>query len=109
MVDRLAASGRFVATAASPVDGPGRRGDARPGAWTSILVVPPDFERDLSRDRTASVQLILNAEDGAAAGVIQSYAGRILASYARELGAEVAPTLASVSARAERPPSAASR
>jgi ABC-2 type transport system permease protein len=50
------------------------------------------------------VQLILNAEDGAAAGVTQSYAGRILETYAREIGAEVTPTLASVSARPERPP-----
>ena len=103
VVDRLAASGRFVPTAASQsmaradealLD---RKADA-------ILVVPRDFERDLTRDRKASVQLILNAEDGAAAGVTQSYAGRILESYSREVGAEVAPTLASISARAERPP-----
>jgi ABC-2 type transport system permease protein len=103
VVDRLAASGRFVPTAASQsmaradealLD---RKADA-------ILVVPQGFERDLTRDRKASVQLILNAEDGAAAGVTQSYAGRILESYSREVGAEVAPTLASVSARAERPP-----
>jgi ABC-2 type transport system permease protein len=103
VVDRLAASGRFVPTAASQsmaradealLD---RKADA-------ILVVPQGFERDLTRDRKASVQLILNAEDGAAAGVTQSYAGRILESYSREVGVEVAPTLASVSARAERPP-----
>ena len=103
VVDRLAASGRFVPTAASQsmtradeamLD---READA-------ILVVPRNFERDLTRDRKASVQLILNAEDGAAAGVTQSYAGRILEAYAREIGAEVAPTLASVSARPERPP-----
>jgi ABC-2 type transport system permease protein len=103
VVDRLAASGRFVPTAASQsmaradealLD---RKADA-------ILVLPQGFERDLTRDRKASVQLILNAEDGAAAGVTQSYAGRILESYSREVGAEVAPTLASVSARAERPP-----
>jgi ABC-2 type transport system permease protein len=103
VVDRLAASGRFVPTAASQsmtradeamLD---READA-------ILVLPRNFERDLTRDRKASVQLILNAEDGAAAGVTQSYAGRILETYAREIGAEVTPTLASVSARPERPP-----
>jgi ABC-2 type transport system permease protein len=99
----MAASGRFVPTAAS--QSMARADEAMLGRDVdAILVVPRNFERDLTRDRTASVQLILNAEDGAAAGVTQSYAGRILESYSREIGAEVAPTLASVSARAERPP-----
>jgi ABC-2 type transport system permease protein len=50
------------------------------------------------------VQFILNAEDGAAAGVTQSYASRILASYSAELGAEVDPTRADGGARADTPP-----
>src|SRR5690606_37415152 len=50
-----------------------------------ILVIPADFERDLVRWRRAPVELILNAEDGAAAVVVQSYAGNILQRYAREL------------------------
>ena len=103
VVDRLAASGRFVPSGASPsmaladeamLD---RKADV-------IVVVPEGFERDLVRDRRASVQLVLNAEDGAAAGVVQSYAGRILEAYARELGAVLAPTIASIGARSERPP-----
>ena len=103
VVDRLAASGRFVPTAAS--QSMARADEAMLGRKAdAILVVPRNFERDLVRDRKASVQLILNAEDGAAAGVTQSYAGRILESYAREVGAEITPTLVSVSARAERPP-----
>lgn len=87
VTDRLAASGRFLPTDASQstdlADHAMLAGEA-----DVILVVPEGFERDIVRDRRASLQLILNAEDGAAAGVIQSYAGRILASYARELGAE---------------------
>ena len=103
VVDRLAASGRFVPIAAS--QSMVRADEAMLGRKADvILVVPRGFERDLTRDRRASVQLILNAEDGAAAGVTQSYAGRILESYSREVGAEVMPTLASVSARSERPP-----
>ncbi len=103
VVDRLAASGRFVPTAGS--QSMARADEAMLGRKAdAILVVPRNFERDLVRDRKASVQLILNAEDGAAAGVTQSYAGRILESYAREVGAEITPTLVSVSARAERPP-----
>ena len=103
LVDRLAASGRFVPVAHSP--SLERANDAMLDREVDlILVIPASFERDLSRDRRAPVQLIMNAEDGAAAGVIQSYAGRILASYAAELGAAASPTIVSVGARAEPPP-----
>ena len=103
VVDRLAASGRFIPTGASP--SLALADDAMLGrAVDAIIVVPDGFERDIVRDRRAAVQLILDAEDGAAAGVTQSYASRILASYSAELGAEVSPTLASVGARTEAPP-----
>jgi ABC-2 type transport system permease protein len=103
VVRRLAASGRFVPVGASPsvalADGAMLAHDA-----DVILVVPHGFERDLVRDRRAALQLILDAEDGAAAAVTQSYAGRILAGYAAELGAELHPTLATVAAGGEAPP-----
>ena len=41
-----------------------------------ILVMPAGFERDIVRDRRAPVQLMLNAEDGAAAGVTQARIAR---------------------------------
>ena len=102
VVDRLAASGRFVPVAASHspalADGQMLRREI-----DLILVVPADFERDLVRDRHASVQLVINAEDGAAAGVMQSYAGQILARYAAEIGATISPDRAPVIGR-ERVP-----
>jgi ABC-2 type transport system permease protein len=103
VVDRLAASERFVPTAASASVA---QADAAmlDREVDVIVVVPAGFERDLVRERRASLQLILNAEDGAAAGVTQSYAGQILAAYGAELGAEVSPTLATVTAGADRPP-----
>ena len=103
LVDRLAASGRFIPTDAS--QSLALANDAMLGREVdAIIVVPDGFERDIVRDRRAPVQFVLNAEDGAAAGVTQSYASRILASYSTELGAEVSPTLASIGARAEPPP-----
>ena len=36
--------------------------------------------------RRAPVQLLLNGEKGSAAGIVQSYAARILSEYSRELG-----------------------
>jgi ABC-2 type transport system permease protein len=103
VVERLVASRRFVPTAASQSQALadeamlGREVDA-------ILVIPDGFERDIVRTRSAPMQLVLNAEDGAAAAVTQSYASRILADYSAELGAEVSPMLASVGARVEAPP-----
>jgi ABC-2 type transport system permease protein len=103
LVDRLASSGRFIPTGAS--QSLARADDAMLDRTTDIiLVVPNGLERDLVRDRRGSVQFILNAEDGAAASVMQSYAGRILASYSTELGADVTPTLASVESRRDAPP-----
>ena len=85
LVDRLRASGRFDLVAASPSM---READeALLSRRAGIIVsIPADFERDLTRQRAAQVQLILNAEDGAAAGVTHAYAAQIVAAYTRELG-----------------------
>jgi ABC-2 type transport system permease protein len=52
---------------------------------TAVLHIPRRFEEDLVRRGRAPVQLILNAEEGATAGIVQSYADAILAAYAKEL------------------------
>jgi ABC-2 type transport system permease protein len=103
LVDRLTASGRFVAT------GAGVSMELANEAMLSrdvdvIVRIPADFERDLVRTRTAPVQLVLNAEDGAAAGVTQSYAAQIVAGYAADLGVEVAPSLAGTRSTREAAP-----
>ncbi|HEX3159392.1 MAG TPA: ABC transporter permease [Gemmatimonadaceae bacterium] len=103
VVSRLAASGRFVPTAGSP--SPARADEAMLDREADvILTLPTGFERDLVRDGRATVQLVVDAEDGAAAALMQSYVGQILASYSRELGAEVHPTMATIGTGAERPP-----
>ena len=90
LVERLTASGRFEARAASPRTEAGDEALMRRDA-DMVLVIPAGFERDVVRERSAQVQLMLNAEDGAAAGVTLGYARQILARYAAELGAERAP------------------
>ncbi|HMI55117.1 MAG TPA: ABC transporter permease [Gemmatimonadaceae bacterium] len=90
LVDRLQASRRFIVVGSSPSVDVGNQ-------WilerkTDMIVsIPADFERDIVRTRNSQVQLILNAEDGAAAGVTQSYAAQIVAAYANALGAELRP------------------
>jgi len=103
VVDRLTSSRRFILAGTSP--SVARADDAMlAGDADMIVVIPREFERDVVRTGHASLQLILDAEDGAAAGVMQTYASRILTSYAGELGADVGPALATVGARAEPPP-----
>lgn len=97
LVDRLQASGRFVMTGGSPsLDIANQLMLAR--KVDAILSIPANFEKDIVRTRSADVQLIMNAEDGAAAGVTQSYAAQIIAAYAAELGATLRPTAAQLSA-----------
>jgi ABC-2 type transport system permease protein len=52
---------------------------------TAVLHIPRHFEEDLVRRGVAPVQLVLNAEEGSTAGIVQANANAILASYAREL------------------------
>jgi ABC-2 type transport system permease protein len=91
LVQRMVASGRFELAGASAS---GAAADERmlDRDVTTILRVPAGFERDLVRDGHATVQLVFNAEDGAAAGVLRAYASRILAAYGAELGRELRPT-----------------
>ena len=87
LVQRLSASGRFVLAGSSP--SMARANDAMLAHDADLIVrIPTDFERDLVRTGRAQVQLVLDAENGAAAGVTQAYATEILGAYA----AEVAPT-----------------
>jgi ABC-type multidrug transport system permease subunit len=62
------------------------------GRVTMVLTVPADFEASLVRNGTASVQISVNAEKGSAAGIVQSYASRILEAYSDELSAKLRPT-----------------
>ena len=68
---------------------------------TAVLHIPRRFEEDLVRWGRAPVQLVLNSEEGATAGIVQSYAAAILASYARELDRTL-PTVRRAGASAAR-------
>jgi ABC-2 type transport system permease protein len=90
LINRLGASRRFIVADASPsMEVANEAMLAR--KVSAIVSIPTDFERDVVRSHSAKVQLVFNAEDGATAGVTQSYAAQIIAAYARELGAEIMP------------------
>ena len=84
LVNRLAASGNFdIAGTTASIDAANQA--MLHGQVTLVLTIPHDFERSLTQRRGADVQLIVNAEKGSAAGIVQSYATAILNRYAIEL------------------------
>src|SRR5689334_9286782 len=84
VVNRLAANGHFHIVDATPSLS---RADERlvDGTATLAVVIPHDFETSLVRNGVGEVQLLVNAEKGSAAGIVQSYASRVLAAYAASL------------------------
>jgi len=84
VVNRLAANGHFHIVDATPST---RRADERlvDGTATLAVVIPHDFETSLVRTGFGEVQLLVNAEKGSAAGIVQSYASQVLTEYAASL------------------------
>ncbi|HEX8254652.1 MAG TPA: ABC transporter permease [Thermoanaerobaculia bacterium] len=89
LITRFAASGNFEITRALTAKAAYEQ--LLDGTATLVLVIPDDFEKSLVRERRAPVHVLVNAEKGSAAGIVQSYAQRIFASHARSLGAELLP------------------
>ena len=90
LVTRFTASGRFDVIGASQSIDLASDALAR-GNATMALTIPKDFERSLARGHDAQVQIVLDAEKGSAAGIVQSYATSIVAAYGAELSARVRP------------------
>ena len=88
LATRFAASGNFGIVGSSP--SPELANERLlSGDVTMVLTIPHDFERDLVRKHAATVQLVVNAEKGMAAGIVQYYASRLLSQYSAELEPEI--------------------
>jgi ABC-2 type transport system permease protein len=97
LVRHFAASGHFRILEQSASQELGNEAMLR-GQVTMVLTIPTDFEAGLVRERAAHVQLAVNAEKGSAAGIVQSYATRILNAYASELGTTIRPSIRALGA-----------
>jgi ABC-2 type transport system permease protein len=84
LVQRLEAGGQFKVVRYVPTD-VGVDQALLNRDVTAVLHIPRYFEEDLVRRGRAPVQLVLNAEEGATTGIVQSYANAILTSYTKEL------------------------
>lgn len=56
-----------------------------------VLIIPPQFARNLYREGGAAVQLLVSAVDGAKAGIANGYASSVIQDFQRELQAERFP------------------
>jgi ABC-2 type transport system permease protein len=81
LVNRLAANGHFAVVDTTPSVEVGDE-HLRRGTATMVVVIPQHFEESLVRTSVAQVQLTVNAEKGSTAGIVQSYATRVLSDYA---------------------------
>jgi len=103
LVDRFKASGHFQVIGQSGSLDLGNDALLK-GDVTLVLAIPTDFEASLVRTGSAKVQLNVNAEKGSAAGIVQSYASKILRAYATELSAEMRPGRRTIADPAGAPP-----
>jgi len=55
--------------------------DLAEGELTVAITIPPEFERDLNRGKTAQVQAIFDAVDANTAGVASSYLNQLVNDY----------------------------
>lgn len=57
----------------------------REGKVTAGLIIPPDFNHNLSQDETAEVQVLIDAVDANTAGIANGYINQIINQYSRRL------------------------
>lgn len=65
----------------------------REGKLTAGLVISPEFKRNLSQDKPAEVQVLVDGVDANTAGIAQGYLSQIIGQYSRQLSANQAPAL----------------
>ncbi|MDJ0736623.1 MAG: ABC transporter permease [Nostocaceae cyanobacterium] len=57
----------------------------RTGKITTGLIIPPEFERKIKSDKTANIQILIDAVDANAAGIANGYAAQIIGNYNQKL------------------------
>src|SRR5262249_217989 len=98
LISRLGATGHFrITDVSSSLD---RANNALlTGSAVLVVAIPNDFESSLVRTGTAPIELSVDAAKGSTAGIVQSYASRVIADYAAELGPPGRPAAIEVRTR----------
>lgn len=70
----------------------------RTGRITAAIVIPPDFKRALTQEKTAEVQILIDGVDANTAGIANGYINQIVNQYSRRIGGDpVTPLIQSQS------------
>ena len=88
LADRFKSSGYFIQVGQSFSDKQGEE-DLKSNRARLVLQIPRDFEKDMLSGKLTNVQFVINAEDGNAAALTQTYASNIVSSFALEYQAKV--------------------
>ncbi|HEY9851673.1 MAG TPA: ABC transporter permease [Leptolyngbyaceae cyanobacterium] len=67
--------------------------EVRMGNIAAGIVIPPEFNRDLSQNRTAEVQVLVDGVDANTAGIASGYINQIINQYSRKLDGDRSPPL----------------
>lgn len=65
----------------------------RQGSFTAGLVIPPDFNRNLSSGKSAEVQVFIDGVDANTAGIASGYLAQIVNQYSQRLNPNPTPNL----------------
>jgi ABC-2 type transport system permease protein len=69
--------------------------EVRQGNITAGLVIPPNFKQDLSANKSAEIQILIDAVDANTAGIAQGYLSQMINQFSRRLALNQAPPLIS--------------
>ncbi|MEE9133647.1 MAG: ABC transporter permease [Gemmatimonadota bacterium] len=83
LIERFESSGYFKIVA-HPASYGGVDELLQRGVAKLVLIIPPNFSRDLAAGRRAPVQILLDGADANTATIAQNYAGAIVARYSAE-------------------------
>lgn len=67
----------------------------RQGKITAGLIIPPNFKRNLSENKSGEVQILIDAVDANTAGIAQGYLNQMINQFSRRLSSNQAPPLIS--------------
>lgn len=100
LIGKIQASDRFTIVDA-PLSAQVGNELLQDGSADIILTVPPDFEKDFLREKTADLQVLVNAINGQQATVGAAYLGQIIQSFNLEIMGDALPQLAAVRSNAQ--------
>lgn len=62
-----------------------------------VIIIPPDFSRNLARDNQTKIQILVDGSDGNAANITKAYIDEIIANYSKKVLFQILNSRTSIS------------